>query len=545
MYDLLIRHARIIDGTGGPAFNGDIGIVDNRIVAMRSFLSEEAHAVIDAGGLVVAPGFVDAHTHDDLAALRKFTVLPKVHQGVTTVVIGNCGFGMAPIVPERMQAVKDYAAPILGEDGQSWNWRTMSAFLQTLNATPLGQNVAVLLAHGTLRVAVMGFEQRAATEQEIIAQEALVEEAMQAGVVGMSLGLAYVPGGYTSTAELIRLARIVGRYHGVITAHMRNEGDELLASTNELLTIAEQGEVAMHISHLKITGRNNWGHIQAALDLISDARARGLDVTVDVYPYSAGSTTITQLLPPWLKEGGVSNMLKQLGEAGVQRRVRQEFSRSLPGWDNPIYANGWERIYLSSVQLEKHKPLEGMNLVQASEQLGMSPEETLFQLVLEEKGQATLIMFTMDERDVDKVVQAPFSMIGSDGIPILSGRPHPRLYGTFPRFIERYVRTLKSLSLEQAIYKTTAYPCERFGFRDRGIVADGKIADLVIFDPATISDKATYDNPQVYPDGIKAVLVGGQTVVLDNAVGQVHRPRGQLITPIRDLEMGESKNDRA
>jgi len=177
-----------------------------------------------------------------------------------------------------------------------------------------------------------------------------------------------------------------------------------------------------------------------------------------------------------------------------------------------------------------------MNLVQASEQLGMSPEETLFQLVLEEKGQATLIMFTMDERDVDKVVQAPFSMIGSDGIPILSGRPHPRLYGTFPRFIERYVRTLKSLSLEQAIYKTTAYPCERFGFMDRGIIADSKIADLVIFDPATISDKATYDNPQVYPDGIKAVLVGGQTVVLDDAVGQAHRPGGQLITPIRDSE---------
>ncbi len=213
---------------------------------------------------------------------------------------------MAPVVPEHMQAVKDYAAPILGKDEQPWHWRTMSAFLQTLNDTPLGQNVSALLAHGPLRAASMGFEQRAATMQEIIAQEALIEDAMQAGAAGMSLGLAYVPGGYTPTAELVRLARVVGRYRGVITAHMRNEGDELLASMNELLTIAEQGEVAMHISHLKITGRKNWGQIQVALDLICDARTRGLDVTVDVYPYNAGSTTITQLLPPWLKEGGVS-----------------------------------------------------------------------------------------------------------------------------------------------------------------------------------------------------------------------------------------------
>src|SRR5579884_851352 len=340
VYDLLIRNARIIDSTGGATFNGDIGIVGNRIASIRATLSEGARLVIDAGGLVVAPGFVDAHTHDDLAALRRFTVLPKVSQGITSVVIGNCGFGMAPVVPERMQAVKDYAAPILGEDRQAWNWPTMSAFLQTLDDTPLGQNVAALLAHGPLRVAVMGFEQRPATEQEIAAQQALIEDAMQAGAAGMSLGLAYVPGEYTPTDELIALARVVGRYDGVIAAHMRNEGDDLLASIDELLTIARQGEVAMHISHLKITGRKNWGQIQSALELINDARAKGLDVTVDVYPYSAGSTTITQLLPPWLKEGGVANMLEQLNDRQIQRRVSQELANGLAGWDNPVLSNG-------------------------------------------------------------------------------------------------------------------------------------------------------------------------------------------------------------
>jgi N-acyl-D-aspartate/D-glutamate deacylase len=516
VYDLLIHNARIINSTdAGPAFNGDIGIVGNRIVAIRSSLPEEAGFVIDAGGLVAAPGFVDAHTHDDLAALRRSTVRPKVCQGITSVIIGNCGFGMAPVVPERMQAVKNYATPILGEDLQPWNWPTMSAFLQTFDNTSLGQNVAALLAHGPLRVAVMGFEQRPATEQEIAAQQALVEDAMQAGAVGMSLGLAYVPGGYTPTTELIKLAHVVGRYDGVIAAHMRSEGDDLLTSINELLTIARQGDVAMHISHLKITGRKNWDQIQSALDLINDARAQGLDVTVDVYPYNAGSTTITQLLPPWLKEGGVVNMLERLSDKQIQQRVGQDFANGLPGWDNPVHANGWERLYISSLQSEKYKPLEGMNIIQASEWLGRSPKEALFHLILEEKGQVTMIMFTMDERDVDRVVQAPFSMIGSDGLPILSGRPHPRLYGTFPRFIERYVRTLKSLSLEQAIYKAATFACERFKLPDRGVIAEGKIADLVIFDPATISDKATYDHPQTYPEGIKAVLVSGHPVVLE------------------------------
>ncbi|MBV9231499.1 MAG: D-aminoacylase [Chloroflexi bacterium] len=532
MYDLLIRNARIVNGTGAPAFNGDIGVAEQRIAAIQAQLNEDAYHIIDAKGQVVAPGFVDAHTHDDLAMLRKSTLPPKIQQGITTVVIGNCGFGIAPVMPAYVQAVKDYAAPVLGEDDQPWQWPTMSAFLDTLSSVPLGMNVSALLAHGPLRVAVMGFEQRAATEQEMAAQEALVAEAMQAGAAGMSLGLAYVPGAYTPTTELVRLGRVVGRYGGVIASHIRGEGDALLDSINEMLTIAEQGEVAIHISHLKITGRENWGGIQKALDLISDARARGLDVAVDVYPYNAGSTTITQLLPPWIKEGGITSMLERLRDPQMRQQVHQNFTNGLAGWENPVFSNGWERLYLSSVQLEKHKTLEGKNLVQASEFLGMSPTEALFHLILEEKGQISVILFAMDERDVDQVVQSPFSMIGSDGLPILSGRPHPRLYGTFPRFIERYVRELKSISLEQAIYKAATFACERFRLADRGTITEGKMADLVIFDPATISDKATYDNPHVYPDGIAAVIVAGQPVVLNRQL-QANLP-GQLLLHTHD-----------
>ncbi|WP_165423342.1 N-acyl-D-amino-acid deacylase family protein [Ktedonosporobacter rubrisoli] len=515
MYDLLIQHARVVDGTGNPAFNGDVGIVGQRIVALGADLPVEAQRVIDAQGQVVAPGFIDAHTHDDLVMLRKSTLPPKVCQGVTTLVTGNCGFGMAPMVPAHMEAMKTYSAAILGKDDLPWEWPTLGSFLKTMSTTPLGQNVCTLLAHGPLRVAVLGFAKRAATEQEIQAQEALVAEAMQAGAAGMSLGLAYIPGAYTPTAELVRLAQVVGRYGGVLASHMRGEGDTCLSSINEMLNIAEQANVAVHISHLKITGRKNWGTVQKALDLIAEARARGLDVTIDVYPYSASSTTITQLLPSWVQEGGTLAMLERLKDPAIRQQVRQNYAEGIEGWENAIAANGWDRFYISSVQQEQFKALEGLNIAQVGEALGLSPADALFHLVLEEQGQVSVILFNMDERDVDQVVQAPFAMLGSDGLPILSGRPHPRLYGTFPRFFQRYVRELGSIGLEQAVYKATAFPASRFALKDRGVLAVDKVADLVIFDPATISDRATYDKPQVYPEGITAVIVAGQPVVLN------------------------------
>ncbi|HLZ62725.1 MAG TPA: D-aminoacylase [Ktedonosporobacter sp.] len=535
MYDLVIRQARIVDGSGASAFMGDIGVVGQRIAALGPHLTEEAHQVIEAGGQVVAPGFVDAHTHDDLAVLRRSIVPPKVQQGITTLVIGNCGFGLAPVTPIHSEALKTYSAAVLGEDAQRWGWRTMGAFLEALRSMPLGQHVRALLGHTALRVAVMGFEPRAATEQEIIEQEALVSEAMQAGAAGLSLGLMYVPGIYTPTTELVRLARVVGRYKGVVTTHMRGEGDSLLSSIDEMLTIAEQAQVAMHISHLKITGRQNWGHIDKALHRIADARARGLDVTVDVYPYTAGSTTITQLLPPWVLEGGVSSMVERLRDPASRQRIRRDFANGLPGWENQVAANGWERIRLSTLQQAQYKPLEGMSIIEAAETLGMPPDEALFHLVTEEQGRITILIFSMDDRDVDQVVQSPFSMIGSDGLPILSGRPHPRLYGTFPRFIKRYVRDLRSLELEQAIHKVTALPAARFGLSDHGMIAEGKVADLVIFDPALINDRATYSDPQLYPEGISAVIVSGQPVVLNGQL-QANLP-GQLLAPGRDAMM--------
>jgi N-acyl-D-aspartate/D-glutamate deacylase len=515
MYDFVIRRARIVDGSGSPAFSGDIGIVGQHIAALGPQLSGEARQIFDAGGQVIAPGFVDAHTHDDLAVLRGAVVPAKVLQGITTLVIGNCGFGPAPVVPAHAQALKTYSSAVLGEDSQNWDWPTMGAFLEALRAMPLGQHVRALLGHGALRVAVMGFEPRPASEQEIVAQEELVAEAMQAGAAGLSFGLIYVPGIYTPTAELVRLARVVGRYGGVVASHIRGEGDRLLSSIDEMLAIAEQADVAMHISHLKITGKQNWGNIDKALNRITDARARGLDVTVDVYPYSASSTTITQFLPPWVLEGGVDRMVERLRDPAQRQRIRQNFATGLPGWENQITDEGWERIRLSTLQQQQYKSLEGMNMREAADTLGMLPDEALMHLVQEEKGQITILSFSMDDRDVDQVVQSSFSMLGSDGLPILSGRPHPRLYGTFPRFIKRYVRDLRSMELEQAIHKVTALPCARFGLTDRGVIAEGKVADLVIFDPASISDRATYTDPQRYPEGIAAVIVSGQPVVLN------------------------------
>jgi N-acyl-D-aspartate/D-glutamate deacylase len=267
-------------------------------------------------------------------------------------------------------------------------------------------------------------------------------------------------------------------------------------------------------------GRKNWGTINQALDLIADARARGLDVTADMYPYTAGSTTITQLLPSWVFEGGTNRMLERLRDPAIQQRLRQDYQHNEPDW---------ERIFLSAVQQEQFKSLEGLNMLQAAEQLGKTPIDALFFLIIEEKGQISIITFTMDEHDVDLVAQSPFAMIGSDGLPILTGKPHPRLYGTFPRFIERYVRELGVLTLEEAIRRTSALPAQRFQLKDRGIITENKIADLVLFDPTTIHDKATYNEPRVYPDGIAAVIVAGQPLVVEQQLEQTFP--GQLISP--------------
>jgi N-acyl-D-amino-acid deacylase len=534
MYDLLIRSARVVDGTGKPAFPGDLGLVGERIVALGTHLDGEALHLIEAEGRVVAPGFIDAHTHDDLVVLRHAVALPKVQQGVTSLVIGNCGFGLAPVVPAHAEALKRYSAAVLGEDDQPWNWPTMGALLETLRSMSLGQHVRVLLGHTALRVAVMGFEPRPANEQELLAQEELLAEAMQAGAAGLSLGLMYTPGMYTPIEELARLARVVSRYRGVVTVHMRGEGDYLLSSLDEMLAFAEQADVALHISHLKVTGRKNWGSIQQALEKIANARARGLSLTVDVYPYTAGSTTITQLLPPWLLEGGIEAMLQRLRDPAIQSRVSQDFARGLPGWENQVGAAGWERIVLANLQQEAYRSLEGLNIVEAAAKLGLTSDAAFFHLIQEEKGQITIIIFSMDQHDVDQVVQAPFTMLGSDGLSSGSGRPHPRLYGTFPRYLQRYVRELKSLTLEEAVRKITSFPAARFKLAERGVLALNTCADLVIFDPDRINDRATYTDPRVYPEGIQAVIVSGQPLVLDaqlqpNLPGHLLAPAGQLL----------------
>nr|BBH85685.1 dihydroorotase [Thermosporothrix sp. COM3] len=530
-YTVLIRNARIVDGTGAPAFSGDIGIAGSHIVALGRQLEGDAEQVINASGLTVAPGFIDAHTHDDLVVLRQSVVPPKLYQGVTSLVIGNCGFGMAPVVQEHEAAVKTYSSAILGEDSLPWNWPTVGAYLETMRSTALKQHVCSLLPHGPLRVAVMGYGQRQATEREIQAQEALVEEAMQAGSAGLSLGLMYVPGMYTPASELTRLARVVGRYGGVVTSHMRGEGDHLFASIAEMLELGEKADVAIHISHLKVCGRHNWGGMERALEMITAARARGLDVSIDMYPYTNGSTTILQLLPPWVLDGGIERTLERLRDPSSRRRVSLDLQTGVEGWENQIGYIGWEGVRIASVQSEGYKGLEEKNMLEVADLLQLAPDEALFELILHERGKVTVLLQLMSRADIDRAALAPFAMLGSDGIPLPGGRPHPRLYGTFPRFLARYVRERKLLSLEEAIHKLTLLPARRFRLSEHGEIAPGKVADLVLFDEEAISDTATYNEPRRYPVGIEAVLVAGRPVLWQ---GQEHAIyAGRLLTPER------------
>lgn len=531
MYDLLIVNATIVDGTGKrKAFIGDVAVKGQHIVAIAPHLVGEALRTLNAEGQVLAPGFTDTHTHDDVAVVKCGTVEPKVQQGVTTLITGNCGFSMAPCLDQGdAKQLAEQAAPVLGRIDRSWNWPTMQAWLDMVKSLPLGQNVRPLLGHSTVRVAAMGLEPRPASKQEIRRMEVHVAEGMEAGAVGLSLGLIY--GGAEATFdELIRLASVVQRYGGLLVPHMKNEGDGLLESIEAMLEIARRTSVALHISHLKATGPANWGKMVRALAMIEEAIEQGLDVTVDTYPYSSVGIIPTSLLPPWALKGGVDGMLNRLRDPETRALIREQLVNGIPDspkWENILQGDRPENIDLAFVPQEELKHLQGHRLTEAAAILGLEIPEAVCYLLEKTRGDLTFVSYCLSQDDADMVIRKRFTMIGSDGLPTDAAKPHPRLYGTFPTYL-RLAEGL-GLSLEESIRKVTSLPAGRFGLTDRGIIQEGKVADLLIFDPGTIESRATFTKPRQFPTGISAVIVSGQPVALDGELQQA-RP-GQLLVP--------------
>lgn len=477
-WDLVIRNASIYDGSGAPPIAGDVAIKGDRIGAV-GVVEGEAAREIDAAGHAVAPGFIDVHSHDDFAVFITPEMDFKTMQGVTTDVVGNCGLGASPyrVATSMFASMRD--------GGSMPTWEGYPGYLDTIDRNPPSLNVAVLVGHGSIRTGAMGNAQREPNAEEFAQMRGALRDALEAGAVGLSTGLIYEPGRYAQTEEIVALAREMSRTGGLYASHMRNEAGGLLDSVRETIRIGEEAGVPVQISHHKASGRENWGKVRESIRLIEEARARGIDVTGDQYPYTSGSTILAAVLQ--------NGAFDQGGGSGIGR---------VPG-DKVLFAS-----------MPRHPEREGMTLKQLCERWGDSERVAAEKIVAEEGGDAVVIVGTMDEADVRTVMRHPTTMIGSDGIAAGS-RPHPRLYGTFPRVLGRYARDERLMSVAEAVHRMTGMPAEKFRLGERGLVRTGYFADLVIFDPASIADTGTYENPRQYPRGLSHVFVNGTAVVID------------------------------
>jgi N-acyl-D-amino-acid deacylase len=492
-YDLLITNARIVDGSGNPWFRADVAIKDGRIarVARPGGLAPDSAAkTIDARGQILAPGFIDVHTHVEsiysLPAAENF-----VRMGVTSLVTGNCGSSTTDV-------------------GQ---------FLGRLKEKPLAVNLGTLVGHGSVRNKVMGLNDRAPTAEELKQMEAVVEQGMKDGAVGLSTGLIYVPGTYARTDEIVALARVAGRYGGVYATHMRNEGDKVADAIRESISIGEQAGLPVEISHFKISNKKLWGQSPMTLGLVRDARARGVTVTVDQYVYTASSTSLDSRLPSWLRAGGFEEGKKRLADKETRERVIKDTKEALKRSGFKDYSFAVVASYGAD------RSFNGKSIAQITKEVRRKSDVTSqIEQMLEmyEAGGASMIYHGMSEDDVKRIIQEPFTMIASDsGVrQVDESVPHPRGYGNNARVLGQYVRNLKLISLEDAIRKMTSLPAQTFGFRDRGMIREGFAADIVIFDENTIIDQATFDKPHQYPLGISYVLVNGMLVLANNQMSE-------------------------
>ncbi|MGH7324381.1 MAG: N-acyl-D-amino-acid deacylase family protein [Candidatus Rokuibacteriota bacterium] len=514
-WSLLIRGADVIDGTGAPRQRADVAVEGDRIAAVGPGLRGEAARVIDGAGHVVAPGFLDAHSHSDLFYLACPPAESKIRQGCTTEVVGMCSFSPAPVHRERRDLVRTWAGGIGA--GLDLQWETFGEYLAALRAARPSINVAHFVGHGALRLAAMGAESRAAGADDLRAMEGLLAEALDAGAFGFSTGLVYPPSAYAETAELIGLARAMARRDGLYFSHVRGESSMVEESIAEAIRIGEEGGVGVQIAHVKVGGRENWPKIDRVLRLIDEARARGVDVTGDVYPYHAGSTKMDNLLPAWVHDGGAGRLLERIADRATRRRIVEECLVEGERWRTvSIGAVGFDEIQIATCA---QRELEGMTLAALARRAGTTPAEAMMNLLLQEKATVSMVVFSQSPDNVVKVLAHPAIMVGSDSLGLSTGpgphpgKPHPRMYGTFPRVLGEYTRERKLFSLETAVSKMTGMCAARLRLRDRGLLRPGYAADLAVFDPATVRDEATYTDPHRHPTGIPWVIVNGSVVV--------------------------------
>lgn len=507
-YEIVFRAATIVDGTGAEPVVGDLGVSNGRIAAVGDLGADvDAAHVVDARGLVLTPGFIDIHTHSDVSLLAAPAGESKVRQGVTTEVVGNCGFSAYPVAPERLGLHVEHLAGIQ-QRPVTPTWTDLAGYGEALEARGSAVNVASLVGHGCLRIAAMGLN-REPTAADRRTMSALLVECMEQGAFGLSTGLTYVPSMYAETDEIVELGRVVAAYGGVYSTHARGSGG-LLAPVDEAVEIGQRSGVRVQYSHVAINDPREWGQADAVLDVFRRAVDQGIDIAYDVYPYAASSSALTQYLPGWVIAGGVDNIASLLDDAATLERAVEELAA---GWYGGIPWL-WDRVVVCQAP---DPGLVGSSLEALASSAGLSPAELTLRLCAEHGNEVKVVLFYRTEEDMVCFLSDPLATVGSDGnaIPLEQhrDRPHPRHFGTFPRVLGRYVRETSVLSLPEAVKKMTFAPAERLGLNGRGRIAEGFAADLVLFDAATVLDTATFADPCQEPLGIRYVVVNGTVVV--------------------------------
>ena len=540
MVDTLIKGGLIFDGTGSEPFEADIGISGDRIafinkksevksqspsVTRRGEKSEvSANRVIDAKGLAVSPGFIDTHAHSEFTLLADHRAEGKISQGITTEIDGNCGLSAAPLYGEALKQREED----LMELGIVERWTTFKGYFDILGKG-IALNFVTLVGHGNLRACVAGYEDKALNNNEIRKMQVLLKEAIKEGAIGLSTGLIYPPGVYSTTEELMNLFRpssfILRPSRLIYTSHMRSEGDKLLESIEEIIRIGRKAGVNIHISHMKTSGKKNWHKIDNAISLIEEARREGIRITCDRYPYTAASTDLDTILPPWVYEGGMKEELKRLKSSEFQEKIKKEILYEYPEIEY------WGNVNIASVSSEKNRWMEGKNIAYIAHHENSEPVDIFLKILIEEKLRVSAIFASMNEDNLKRFLSLPYVMIGTDSSarstsgPTYKGKPHPRGFGSFPRFLGRYVRDNGLISMNEAIHKITMLPAKTFGISKRGVLKKGAFADLVVFDYRKIIDRATFDKPFLKPEGIYYVFVNGLSAVWEGELTGINAGR--------------------
>ncbi|MGI6790947.1 N-acyl-D-amino-acid deacylase family protein [Aminivibrio sp.] len=523
MFDIKIINGTVFDGLGGKGVRADVGISGEMITAIGDLSAAEAGTVINAEGKAVAPGFIDMHTHSDVSVIYDRKVSSKIHDGVTTEIVGNCGIGVAPVNEDKKDLLIAYLGTrLVGSIPVKLElpWNTMDEYLGHIEKNPPAANIVPLLAHGPIRINEMGFSKEHPTAEQIENMQREIAKGMEAGCVGLSSGLVYMPGEYSTAEELAELCRAVAPYRGFYVTHIRTESSGVFEAIDEAIEIASGGGVPLHVSHLKLAGVDVSGNADKLLAVVDNARAGGLDMTFDVYPYDTGCTSLGACISPWAFEGGVEKMVERLKDQKVRDRIKNDILNGIEGWQNFAHASGgWQNITIATVFKKEGEKFLGKTIEEAAAMENKDPFTFIFDFLVEQQSRVQILVKMMKEEDIEKIISHPMSMIGSDGMSLStegimsSGKPHPRAFGTRARVLARYVREKKLLSVEEAVKKMTSMPASRLRLDRRGILREGYFADVVIFDPATVEDTATYQDPKQYSKGFETVIVNGKTAL--------------------------------